>query len=184
MCWSTERRGESARERSHGMRSGFLIHASCASETAPLLKVRSEREKDIHIYSRTAGIFSATRRWYRRWLPVGNEMAREARRVARGAHAERCESAANADSVRARSQFRPGKRIESAPDFYERPTRCWRVASVVPPWFTPSKRCALPSLVSPCPRLPSFMHLPAFHLPFAGLAHSFVRSRAHRPASH
>lgn len=41
---------------------------------------------------------------------------------------------------------------------------------------------ALYLLLPPCPRLPSLIHPPAFHLPFAGLAHSFARSRV--PASH
>lgn len=71
---------------------------------------------------------------------VGIETAREARRAG---PRERCESAANAGtrSARAGSQFWQGERIES--DFHERPTRCQRVASVVPPCFTPS---TLPSL--------------------------------------
>lgn len=160
---------ESAREHGHGTRSGFLIRASYASEAAPLLKACSERD------ARTACIFSATRR-YRRWLPL------ESRNGGRGATCgEKCESAANAAgtrSARPGSQFWPGKRVET-PDFHERSTRCQQVASVVPPWFTPS---TLFLLLPPCPRLPSFIHPPAFHLPFAGLAHSFARSRV--PASH
>jgi len=72
-------------------------------------------------------------------------------------------------------KVRLGKRTKSTPDFHERPMRCWGVASVVPPWFTPSTRSVLPSLV-PLPS--STLHPPAFHLPFVGLAHSFARSPA------